>query len=630
MEIIDLGLIQSDQSVEQKVIEVYETLKLFKDAHERQEWIRRRTECWDAIENRLFDDKTEAEMRKQGQIPLPINKLVKGVQGLSAMVTDQKPQIQFLPVGSGDLYVAELLKRRFDLIWERNEGNDTTYEVVEECSIGAHGFFSARLDKSKSPFGRVVFEADDPEDIFWDKDSRKRDYSDTDLIKAKKRDRQYIRDNYGDLEDGDIYFNPGLTKGDEETVSTGLTTGDNYADGLKDPVSPEVKARQKIIWEIEAWMLKTREEDWLYQVDERGNIQSKRVEQGQGLPKGVKTGDEVEPGVIYWRRKVTKRIQRIIVGKKLVEEKENPYGTDQDGEPIIHLVGLKAQRTKNAYAMSPTMYALPINKEKIKRRAQAIHAASHMVNAPIVRPAGKTRWEGEPGTAGSELIVDPNSPWIPTRLPSGSMDAVKFFQLEQQADQEIDDMYNLHDVMRGKIPQGQANIAGKTVLALQDFGGMMNKPFLRSIESALVRLAKVVIALVLEVSVRREDWERLLEDEEVQTLRPDKKFDGLQNAEEIPDEEKQQTAARWEEAINILMDKKLSVVDLDVKIVAGSSMPSNRIAKLQVAMEMYSARMVDRLYALEYVDDPKAKEVARRMDEKDKQLMQAGMMKGGK
>jgi hypothetical protein len=241
MEKIDLSLISGDQSVEQKVREVYEILKEYKDAPARQDWIIRRDECWDAIENKLFDDKVQAEMMKQGQIPLTINKLVKGVQGQSAMVTDQKPQLQFLPVGSGDLYIAELLKRRFDLIWERNEGNDTTYEVVEETSIGAHGFFYARLDKSKSPFGRVVFEADDPTDIYWDKDSRKRDYSDTHLIKAKQRDRQYIKENYGDLEDDDIYFNPGLSKPDD-TKSAGITSGDNYAADLpKDPISPEVK-----------------------------------------------------------------------------------------------------------------------------------------------------------------------------------------------------------------------------------------------------------------------------------------------------------------------------------------------------------------------------------------------------
>ena len=156
-----------------------------------------------------------------------------------------------------------------------------------------------------------------------------------------------------------------MAQGDEEK-SEGITSGDNYAEGEKDTVPEEVRSKQKVIWEIEAWMIRTVTEKLTYFVDNQGEIQAEPMtdEQLASLPAGIKTGDKLPDGSLYWEKKTEKIEQRIIVGKKLVSKKLNPYGTDSDGEPIIHLVGLKTQKTRNAYCISPTMYALPINKER--------------------------------------------------------------------------------------------------------------------------------------------------------------------------------------------------------------------------------------------------------------------------
>ena len=94
-----------------------------------------------------------------------------------------------------------------------------------------------------------------------------------------------------------------------------------------------------------------------------------------------------------------KRVQRIIVGKHLVSEKTNPEGEDADSQPLMTIIGMKAQRTRSSYAMSKTNYARDINREKNKRRIQAIHAASHLIAHNVMRK-DKTLWTRRQGGCG--------------------------------------------------------------------------------------------------------------------------------------------------------------------------------------------------------------------------------------
>ena len=57
----------------------------------------------------------------------------------------------------------------------------------------------------------------------------------------------------------------------------------------------------------------------------------------------------------------------------------------------------------------------------------------------------------------------------------------------------------------------------------------------------------------------------------------------------------------------------ISMLDVDIKIGAGSSMPTNRMAKRADAVEMVKVGIYDPLAALEYMDEPKAKDIAKRI-----------------
>lgn len=583
---------------DEKVKEVYRFIRKFQSQKARRDWLDRYEEAWNAIENNMWTDAEKEELIEAGMVPLVTNRCNKGVQGSSAIVTDQKPEVQFHPIGSADLYVSELLKRSHDFIWDKNEGSDLTYDNVRAAKIGAIAFFIASFNRNKGPFGRIINEDEDPTDVYWDADSRKRDLSDTPLIRAKLRTREYILDNYDDITDEDMRYE--IMSKDEESKSSGVEGEDNYAiESSRDTITDRTAIKPKEVWEIEAWIPKTVKDD-------------------------RQLGDETIT------LKIEKIFHRIIVGKKLVEENINPLGEDADGDPIWQIIPLMHDRIRKAYPMSPTNYAVPLNKEKNKRRAQFIYMVSQNANSPIVEPSGKAKWTGNPGTPGSRLEVEAGASFSPYRMPGGTLDATRFIELEKTSDQEIDDQYDMQDVMRGKMPAGKSDMSGRLVLALQDMGGMMSKPFLRALESALVRLAKVNVAMAMKYWPRYM-WERLIEPDELDTWTPDKP--GIETQQEPNTEE---IRRKWLNALEMVRpadpnkEPNISIMDFDVKISAGSSMPTNRIAKGQMAIEYVKAGIYDAEAALEYVDDPNKDKIIPRMKAREQEQARMMMLKGRK
>lgn len=616
-----------------EVKRVYQVLYDYQQSDKRRKWEKKRDLCWAAVgDNEMWTDAEKSQLKKKHQVDLVIDRMGKGVQGSAAIVTDSKPEVRFHPIGSGDLYVADILKRAHDFCWEKNGGQDHVYNLVEECKIGGIDFFHVRYNRNTSPFGRLEFRAiKDPTIVYWDEHAEAIDLSDSHLIIAQRRSREYIKNHYEEIKDEDLRFDPlPDTDNDEPGGESHTITGaDNYA------VSPEksletAPINKKEIWEIEAWMIHVVHEDWVVMFLAGGT--EPEVTPLPELPKGMTkeqflndlTAREDVLVAEIIKRTIHKRKQCIIVGKKLVYSEVNPYGEDSDGNPILGLIPVIHNRTKTSYPTCPSFKALDINREKNKRRAQFIYAASMEIASPVVRTQD-SKWEGEPGTPGSELIVSKGAAFMPQRMAGGGVNLAGFIQLEAQADADIDDQYDLQDVMRGKIPPGNERTSGKMVLALQDMGGTMSKPFLRKVEGGLVRLAKANMAIILQFW-HRGMWERLLEPEEMMTKVPQ----DMVEPEGLANDTAAQYANRnkWLEALEKIRpmdptkESGLSLLDFDVKMTAGSSLPTNRIAKYSLAVELATAGIYDQQAVLEYVDDPNKERILERMKQQQTMLLQ--------
>jgi len=623
-----------DSVVDERVREVYKLLRRYKNSKERKMWLKSRERNWDATyESKIWTADEERQMKEAGMIPLCINDLYKGVQGSTAISTDQRPGIKFLPIGSGDLYLAELLTRAHDKVASQNELANETYEFVNECKTGSLSAIECVHDKSKGDprAGFISIQALDPTYLYYDmRESRKSSLCDTHIIKAQLITKEDAREKYEDIEDADLEYTGDLEKATEAQKADTYNTGeDNYTVGADDTGPGEDAEAEKKVWEIEAHLLKKVREYMVWMLKGDGSYDTKSYTKDQKAEAEddlatLQAGGQ-QAGIV--QRLVQKRILRIIVGSKLVAEIENPYGVDSEGEPIMSIVSLVHNRARTGRPVGPTDFALELCRERNKRRAQSIHQATENLSAPIVTQEGY-RWAKT--EHGDMLVVPKDVSFPPQRLVPGSV-TTEVMNLEQVAKADIDDIYDLQDVMRGKIPPGDPS--GRTILALQDSAGTMSRPFIRNLEQALMRIGKCEMYLIL-TTWTQDMWRRLIEPDELTTWMPPEKRGGMEeiNPDDTADLDAQasEISMKWQEALNRVAPEdpntpKLSILEVDVRIAAGSTMPTNRMAKQAIANDLVKSGIYDARAALDYIDDPKAEEIAKRVEAKEQAAMMAGM-----
>jgi hypothetical protein len=627
---------------------VYTSLASYASSDARHDWMNQADECRSAaLENKFFTAQEEKEMRDSGQEPHIVNKLVTGVQGASAIATANRPDIKVFPLRESDPYLAEIAKSALEHVWLKNFGNDVTYDVVEEKNISGVGAYYGKLDKNKGPFGAVTFEEEDASLWYWDAESKKRDRSDTHLIKAQLRSISYIKSNYPSLKDKDIVsINDDFT--DKPTTPEDTVTGkDNYAIKPKHS-APEDHTVKRHVWEIEAYMRKTEDAHWAVVVPVQGapfvvefadakTVKDAQVEIARIEQNGL-DGIQIK-SIQYWPRRMDNRYLTVIVGtkiiqqrndnKQLVDELKNPLGVDSDGDPVLPVVFYYGQRTSKAYYRAPTFYALGSNKSLCKRETQYTHAVSKNLSAPIVREESGTRWKDptRPDRPGNEILMD-KSAREPTRLNPGMIDMASLSAHIQEDKSNIDEAYGLPEVLRGKVPQSLERMSGRLGLALQDTGTIMQNPSIRGLESSLERLGKLLLSIILR-SWPRSKWESLVTEDRIREFRPPEdpmnEQADFDKSDELKQQEMMERQEKWAAAVDKITSEGIGVVDFNIAITAGSSLPTNRLLKEETAIEKYKIGLYDRQAALEYSGEPHAKEIAKRMDQREMQMAQAGV-----
>ena len=663
---IDIDKIKKAGTSEE-VVEVYKRLKRdLIDDPDRQAWEKSRERNWNAAypldpeKDGIWTEEEKKQMAEKKQIPVQINDLAKGVQGSSAVVTSKNPGLNFSPIGSGDLYVAELFKLGWDYVLNRNGGPIKFYDWVREAKVGGLGVLEASHDPSKGVYGKIVIKEVDPTTYYYDKKSEERDHSDVSFGKAHQITKKYALETYEELTEDDLIFTE-VRKDDEGDKPDTKTGRDNYAipgDGKAEGPDGPADEEEENIWEIEDWELAKVKELWLMTPDGQGGfsreiftsrdeIKKSGWEIGKNaegkevatrtvfvpMPDQMPVTDPMRMGeemmrqtieAFIWPRTVEKRIQRIIVGKKLISKEENPLGVDSDGEPILPIATLPHDKTLKGFPTCPVTRALEISRSRNKRRMQSIYVVSKNLDAPLHRSEA-TKWvQNKHGE--DELVSAKDAAYAPTRVLPGTTSA-ELMAMEQRDEMALNDEFDLSDVVKGKIPPGQSNIAGRTVLALQDMVGVLSQPFVLAVESGMERIGKSVAALMV-MTWPRSQWIRLIDNDELRTWQPEGQEQVDENGQPInpqPDVIMQ----KWQDAITrICGDPErgippISMIDMDVKVIAGSTQPTNRMAKQGVAMEMVKGGIYDAEAALDYIDDPKKDQIVERMERKRQEELQA-------
>jgi hypothetical protein len=165
----------------------------------------------------------------------------------------------------------------------------------------------------------------------------------------------------------------------------------------------------------------------------------------------------------------------------------------------------------------------------------------------------------------------------------------------QVTNQDMQDIAALPEALQGKA-SGQDS--GKKVLALQEAGMMGAKPIIRSLEAAIELIGRLLVQLQVKFAPR-DWWLRLIDPKQDQELLP-----GLQP----------------------VLARDVSITQFDVSVGAGSSLPSNRIAKMEVLAELSKAFGPDYMdifaeLVARYVDEPEFEDRIKQRNLEKRQML---------
>jgi hypothetical protein len=352
----------------------------------------------------------------------------------------------------------------------------------------------------------------------------------------------------------------------------------------------EEERESNTCWVIEAW---------LYEYAKKQFAVDTETGQANPLPekvnaKAVNALAEASGNPLKVIEKTIRRVQRsLIVGVKIVEQPEyNPYGVSSNLEPLIGPVPIMGNKQRGAYPVGDGWFLIDPQRELNKRRGQAIHVVSAQSNAQPMYEEGSLTNPEDIGKLGVSLGVKKGSLY-PQRLSPGTIGQEVLAAMMQFTEQDMQDIAALPEAIQGKASSGDS---GKKVLALQEAGMMGAKPIIRSLETAIERIGRLLIQLQL-MYAPREWWIRLIDPKEDEEL-----VRGLQ----------------------VVLTRDTSVMQFDVRVGAGSSLPSNRIAKMEVLAELSKAFGPDYMdifaeLVARYVDEPEFEDRIKQRNQEKKQ-----------
>lgn len=621
---------------------VYQRFNRAKDAQCRKDFL---TDCQTAKRNfkgHPFTEEQEKEMKDAGIPPVKVARGTTNALKLSSILTAKRPELKAVPIGKGDIGVATLCQRAFRKIWDENTGNmKNNTLVLGAVREGEHHFnvksehYGLRDDVkillSVLEGGEIVFDPDmspgNPES--WGYKIKYRAISPEqakDLYKLGPDDLYYIAEAQPDKDSGSDH--------DSEP-------GGKYEDGSKGK-----EETKRTVWELEYYeKRKYQEKYWLDPGDSEQMPQLyPRSDDGAELENAKKnlkikyTIQDVDGSTKIDPRyeehvnsikaiTVTKTDLRyvLICGKKFIDDKINPYQEDSRKDPIDPIITLKNINIGEVYARGNMFFASGPLQEISKRRGQSIACVAATLGSPIMvndndvtllsnetwkkdisKPKAILHYKSQDGTNKPEALYQ--------TIP----DLSRVFQLEDRAQNDLNDVFNLAaDVMRGE--QGKGRMSGRLAGMLKEFGMEGNSYLLAALEEVFRKLGVCFLAIALNEWPFRY-WESLLEKEDYN--------------------EKGELKPAYQEALKKIASKNITIMDLDVGIRSGSSLPSSRAERLDMAIELATTAVpptaiYDAEAVLEYIDDPQAADVlerrnqraqmAQQIDQMDKQMKQMSM-----
>jgi hypothetical protein len=624
--------------------QVQETLELLKEYNNLREiWAVKFQESIEFRAGAQWSQEERDVLEQRGQAPIVVNRIHPIVETAKSLLTYNSPEFRSSAREDSDRDTAKVFSDLFAWMWDQSSGNEELKKIVDDYYVGGMGVMHVYQDPMADlGKGEVFVKSMNPLDVYIDpnaKDIYARDAAHIMVVK-------YITDEqaaqlYPDFMDIIMDADSGIDN-DEEIPATDLAATEGQIFNTDEDTNYHTKRKyiERYTKEMHTYYNiyePFSQNEYLFNVDEYKEYEGTyymRItkatgeevfisdedakeelmqviqeygpifhfelpdpeidEEGNMIPqppvkvKGMEGPDAI-PGsttvitpltaeeMIGMEHIMVNKIEKCCVkltatvGNNLLYTRILPV----EEYPIVPLMNV---HHRNPYPESDVRLYRPLQEYINKIRSLIIAHASTSTNVKLLIPRGSAdlrQIEEEWSRAGTSVIefdAELGAPIVagPVPLPN------ELYKNEADAKYDLEYGFGIFELMQGSGMNSPSTYRG--TLVVDEFGQRRIKSRRDDIENFLNQVGKVAVPLMQQIYT---------EDKVIRLVQPN----GL---------EKEERFNFFKEMDNgdIKRFHDVTLGRYDVKVVSGSTLPTNRMAMLNTYMQMYQAGLIDQVEVL--------------------------------
>lgn len=557
--------------------ELYESFR-----RNRAPWISEVKTDYDYYWGKQWTDQQKKELAIRGKAPLVFNIIGPHIDTKKSIITAQSPSFRCVPRGDEDVGIAQVWNNMLSYIWYHSSGQLQFQQAIHDYCVAGVGWLQADVDPfADDGHGEVVVRYVPYNFVYPDPTCLRKDFSDSRrIIVSMRLPRETAIFMYPDQKEKILKVHS-----DSETDWEGV--GMQTTSGIITPNDYDYndEKTEDYVRIIERYEVSQHEMLAVYLPD--------RLEPVYMTPKEYKNGGYADNGLVEADEVYKKRCRRVVsVGESAEISDELMSVSDY---PLIPMVNI---HTMTPYPHGDVRYLRDPQDEKNKRRMVIIHHAMSAGTNRTIAPRGSVdvpEWERKASIPGGVLEYDA-LPGIeaPKAFPVEQLPSA-LFHMEETSMRDAEYIDGIYPTMMGNPTDAPETY--RATLMLEETGTRrIRGNDLATVEHALGRLGKVV----LEMGQSLYTAEKI-----IRVIGENGKM--AQHVVNVPVMDQSGTIIRT--------TNDLSIGQFDVVCIGGSTLPTNRMAQLEMYEQWHDKGIVDREAVIRKADIPDAEEILARMSE---------------
>tara|TARA_R100000234_G_scaffold106479_1_gene77099 strand:+ start:10379 stop:12373 length:1995 start_codon:yes stop_codon:yes gene_type:complete len=549
-----------------------------KYADARRDWD---VEARDGIDFTLGNHFTTEEsdiLQSIGQADFTVDRIYAAIDKLKSLMTSKPVKFSVLAREDSDAKMANVWKTLLEYIYDISDGQHHFKQAVHDYATTGMGYFYAYIDPEKD-FGRgeVMFTHINPFRVYVDPASKDRYFKDAaNIILSTIITREQLLDLYPDIEqfldkiekhqNSDVYddYPDSLNKNSQKVFTPSEIDNMDYDSAITDRFRIlERFTKVKVPFYRVA---DNKEETEVIMSQEQFLVFSEQNE------RGIADGRYEFVEILQTRIKVTASIGQVLLYENIL---------DTDTYPIIPIPNIW---TNTPYPKSDVNKVKDMQRLLNKLFSLALSHAQTSAGLKLLVPQGSVEdlRQLEKDWANPNAVIEYDPSFGEPHYPSPQPLSGEFYALINQCEKYIDLNFGVPELLQGMKSGAADSVRGTMLLAQMGEGRGASK--LRDIEMSLQQLGKVIYQMSKEHYTFQKSFRIVQPNNDITEFSV--------NARLYDDKTK--------ELIKIKND--ITSGAFDVRVVAGSTMPSNKYAEYQMYMEAYQLGLIDRTEALKKTD----------------------------